>query len=324
MKILVTGSAGFIGMHTVLRLLRDGHDVVGADNLSAYYDVRLKRARLERLAHAHFAQVELDLVDAGATRDLFEREQFARVVHLAAQPGVRHSLTDPHAYTANNITAFLNVLEGSRHGAVEHLVYASSSSVYGANSVLPFSEDQRTDHPVSLYAATKRANELMAHSYSHLFGIPATGLRFFTVYGPWGRPDMSPIAFARAILAGEPIQVFNHGRMRRDFTFVDDIVEGVVRTLALPPAPCAESGARHAIYNIGNHQAVGLEEYIDTLAAALGKPALKVYLPMQPGDVPATYADTSRLAALTGFAPSTPLADGIARFVEWYKAFYHP
>ncbi|MBK7470004.1 MAG: NAD-dependent epimerase/dehydratase family protein [Betaproteobacteria bacterium] len=324
MKILVTGSAGFIGMHTVLRLLEDGHEVVGADNLSAYYDIKLKRARLERLAHPRFVQAELDLVDAGATRGLFAREKFARVVHLAAQPGVRHSLTDPHAYTANNITAFLNVLEGCRHGAVEHLVYASSSSVYGANSVLPFSEDQRTDHPVSLYAATKRANELMAHSYSHLFGIPATGLRFFTVYGPWGRPDMSPIAFARAILAGEPIQVFNHGKMRRDFTFVDDIVEGVVRTLALPPAPCAESGARHAIYNIGNHQAVGLEDYIDTLAAALGKPALKVYLPMQPGDVPATYADTSRLAALTGFAPSTPLAEGIARFVEWYKAFYHP
>lgn len=324
MKILVTGSAGFIGMHTVLHLLKDGHDVVGVDNLSPYYDVNLKRARLERLAHPCFAQLEMDLVDAGATRGLFERERFARVVHLAAQPGVRHSLVDPHAYTANNITAFLNVLEGCRHGGIEHLVYASSSSVYGANSVLPFSEDQRTDHPVSLYAATKRANELMAHSYSHLFGIPATGLRFFTVYGPWGRPDMSPIAFARAILAGEPIKVFNHGRMRRDFTFVDDIVEGVVRTLAIPSAPCVESGARHAIYNIGNHQAVGLEEYIDTLAAALGRAAIKDYQPMQAGDVPATYADTSRLAALTGFAPSTPLAAGIDRFVAWYKAFYHP
>ena len=322
MKILVTGSAGFIGMHAVLHLLRAGHDVVGVDNLIPYYDVALKRARLARLVHPCFAQIELDLVDAAATKSLFERERFARVVHLAAQPGVRHSLVDPHAYTANNITGFLNVLEGCRHGAVEHLVYASSSSVYGANSTLPFSEDQRTDHPVSLYAATKRANELMAHSYSHLFGIPATGLRFFTVYGPWGRPDMSPIAFARAILAGEPIQVFNHGRMRRDFTFVDDIVEGVVRTLASPPVPSPESGAKHAIYNIGNHQAVGLEEYIDTLAAALGRAAIKDYQPMQAGDVPATYADTSRLAALTGFAPSTPLAEGITRFVEWYKAYY--
>ena len=324
MKILVTGSAGFIGMHTVLRLLRDGHDVVGVDNLSPYYDVGLKRARLARLSSPCFVQIEMDLVDAAAAGALFARERFDRVVHLAAQAGVRQSLVDPHAYTANNVTGFLNVLEGCRHCAVEHLVYASSSSVYGANSVLPFSEDQPTDHPVSLYAATKRANELMAHSYSHLFGLPATGLRFFTVYGPWGRPDMSPISFARAILAGEPIKVFNHGRMKRDFTYVDDIVEGVVRTLAIPPGPCAESGARHAIYNIGNHQAVGLEEYIDTLAGALGRPAIKDYQPMQAGDVEATYADNSRLAALTGFAPSTPLHEGIARFVAWYKGYYHP
>ena len=322
MKVLVTGSAGFIGMHTVKRLLDDGHHVVGVDNLNPYYDVALKRARLQQLRHDCFCQLELDLVDSTATQSLFERERFDRVVHLAAQPGVRYSLVDPHAYTANNITAFLNVLEAARQARPAHLVYASSSSVYGSGSALPFSEDQPADHPVSLYAATKRANELMAHSYSHLFGIPATGLRFFTVYGPWGRPDMSPIVFARAILAGEPIKVFNHGRMQRDFTYVDDIVEGVVRTLAIPPAASQESGARHVIYNIGNHEAVGLEEYIDTLAAALGKPVLKEYAPMQPGDVVATYADTSRLHALTGFAPSTPLATGIARFVAWYKAFY--
>jgi len=324
MKILVTGTAGFIGMHTARRLLADGHRVVGVDSLNDYYDVGLKRARLAQLAHPEFRQIEMNLVDPVATGALFAREEFERVVHLAAQPGVRHSLVDPLAYTSNNVTGFINVLEGCRHTRVGHLVYASSSSVYGANSALPFSEDQRTDHPVSLYAATKRANELMAHSYSHLFALPATGLRFFTVYGPWGRPDMSPIAFARAILADEPIKVFNHGQMRRDFTYIDDIVEGVVRTLALPPRPSAESGAPHAIYNIGNHQAVGLEEYIDTLAAALGKPALKDYQPMQPGDVPATYADTERLKALTGFAPSTPLAEGIERFVAWYKSYYHP
>jgi len=324
MKVLVTGSAGFIGMHTAKRLLAGGHEVVGVDSLNPYYDVALKRARLQQLAHPRFRQVELDLVDSAAARDLFERERFARVVHLAAQPGVRHSLVDPHAYTSNNVTAFLNVLEGCRHSAISHLVYASSSSVYGANSTLPFAEDQRADHPVSLYAATKRANELMAHSYSHLFRMPATGLRFFTVYGPWGRPDMSPVAFARAILAGDPIKVFNHGRMQRDFTYVDDIVEGVVRTLAIPPQPDPESGAPHAIYNIGNHQAIGLEEYIDTLASALGRPAVKDYVPMQPGDVVATYADTSRLHALTGFMPSTPLADGIAHFVAWYKSYYAP
>jgi UDP-glucuronate 4-epimerase len=311
-------------MHTAKRLLADGHDVVGVDNLNPYYDVALKRARLQQLRHGHFRQLEIDLVDPAATRCLFERERFDRVVHLAAQPGVRHSLVDPHAYTSNNVTAFLNVLEGARHARPAHLVYASSSSVYGSDSTLPFSEDQPADHPVSLYAATKRANEMMAHSYSHLFGIPATGLRFFTVYGPWGRPDMSPIAFAHAIVAGEPIKVFNHGRMQRDFTYIDDIVEGVVRTLAMPPEPSTESGARHVIYNIGNHEAVGLEEYIDTLAAAIGRPALKEYAPMQPGDVVATYADTSRLRALTGFAPSTPLATGIARFVEWYKVFYGP
>ena len=322
MKILVTGSAGFIGMHTALRLLRNGHDVVGVDSLIPYYDIKLKHARLQQLRHPCFAQLEIDLADATATRALFESERVDRVVHLAAQPGVRHSLVDPHAYTTNNITAFLNVLEGCRHQKISHLVYASSSSVYGASASLPFSEDQRADHPVSLYAATKRANEMMAHSYSHLFGIPSTGLRFFTVYGPWGRPDMSPIGFARAIMAGQPIDVFNHGKMQRDFTYVDDIVEGVVRTLMIPPRPDPESGARHAIYNIGNHEAVALDVYIDILAKALGKPVIKNYQPMQPGDVPATYADTSRLKALTGFAPSTPLEVGIARFVEWYRSYY--
>jgi UDP-glucuronate 4-epimerase len=322
MKVLVTGSAGFIGMHTAKRLLDDGHEVVGVDNLNPYYDVALKRARLAELAHPQFSQVELDLVDMNATRELFAQQRFARVVHLAAQPGVRHSLVDPHAYTSNNVTAFLNVLEGCRHSRIEHLVYASSSSVYGANSTLPFSEDQRADQPVSLYAATKRANELMAHCYSHLFGMPATGLRFFTVYGPWGRPDMSPIAFARAILAGTPITVFNHGRMQRDFTYVDDIVEGVVRTLAISPQPGGESNAPHALYNIGNHEAVGLEEYIDTLAAALGKPAVKEYAPMQPGDVVATYADVEALESATGFQPSTPLEEGIKRFVAWYRDYY--
>ncbi|MEO8132875.1 MAG: NAD-dependent epimerase/dehydratase family protein [Betaproteobacteria bacterium] len=324
MKILVTGTAGFIGMHTARRLLADGHQVVGVDNLNTYYDVRLKRARLAQLSHPNFRQIEMDVVDPATTGALFTREAFERVVHLAAQPGVRHSLVDPLAYTSNNITGFINVLEGCRHGKVGHLVYASSSSVYGANSALPFSEDQRADHPVSLYAATKRANELMAHSYSHLFALPATGLRFFTVYGPWGRPDMSPMAFAGAILAGVPIKVFNYGKMRRDFTYIDDIVEGVVRTLERPPVAGAEAGAPHAVYNIGNHQAVGLEEYIDMLAAALGRPAIKDYQPMQPGDVPDTYADTERLKALTGFAPSTPLAEGIARFVAWYKGYYHP
>ena len=322
MKILVTGSAGFIGMHTALRLLRDGHDVVGVDSLIPYYDIKLKQARHDQLRHPCFVQLEIDLADAGATRALFESERVDRVVHLAAQPGVRHSLVDPHAYTTNNITAFLNILEGCRHTQVSHLVYASSSSVYGANASLPFAEDQRADHPVSLYAATKRANEMMAHSYSHLFGIPSTGLRFFTVYGPWGRPDMSPIGFARAIMAGQPIDVFNYGKMQRDFTYVDDIVEGVVRTLMIPPQPDPESGARHAIYNIGNHEAVALDVYIDMLAKALGKPVVKNYQPMQPGDVPATYADTARLKALTGFAPSTPLEVGIARFVEWYKSYY--
>jgi len=326
MAIIVTGAAGFIGFHTAKALLARGEEVVGVDNLNAYYDVRLKEARLAELRKLpRFRFVRADFADRPAMKVLFAEVRPDRVVHLGAQAGVRYSIDNPEAYVDSNLVGFLSILEGCRHHDVRHLVYASSSSVYGANAAVPFGEGtSSTDHPVSLYAATKRSNELMAHTYAHLYGLPVTGLRFFTVYGPWGRPDMAYFKFTKAILAGETIDVFNNGQHARDFTYIDDIVEGVVRTLALPPAPCAESGARHAIYNIGNHQAVGLEEYIDTLAAALGKPALKVYLPMQPGDVPATYADTSRLAALTGFAPSTPLTEGIARFVGWYKAFYHP
>ena len=321
MKVLVTGAAGFIGMHLAERLRRDGVDVAGVDDFDPYYDVGLKRARAARLAAAGVACETLDLADAEATIAHFRDGGFTHVAHLAAQPGVRYSLVNPGAYLRNNIDAFGAVLEGCRQERVAHLVYASSSSVYGANHTLPFSEDQRVDQPVSLYAATKRANELMAASYAYLYRLPATGLRFFTVYGPWGRPDMSPMLFARAILAGEPIKVFNHGRMRRDFTYVDDIVEGVVRILHKPPSAEASS-APHAIYNIGNHQAVELETFIAELERLLGRKAVKEYLPMQPGDVPETYASIERLAAATGFAPSTPLAVGLGKFVEWYRGFY--
>jgi UDP-glucuronate 4-epimerase len=320
MKVLVTGCAGFIGMHAVERLLAAGASVTGVDNFDPYYDVTLKEARNARLlGRAGFAFEQVDLADADLARRLFTGTHFTHVVHLAAQPGVRYSLVNPEAYLRNNVTAFGHVLEGCRHAGIAHLVYASSSSVYGANHTLPFSEDQNVDHPVSLYAATKKSNELMAHSYSHLYRLPATGLRFFTVYGPWGRPDMSPMIFTRAILSGTPIEVFNHGRMRRDFTYVDDIVEGVVRVLDKPPAG---NGAPHAIYNIGNHTSVELETFITTLEDALGVRAIREYLPMQPGDVPATCAAIDRLAALTGFAPRTPLADGLARFVRWYREYY--
>jgi len=320
--VLVTGAAGFIGMHVAQRLLGDGSVVTGADNLDPYYDVALKEARLARLStHSHFSFARVDLSDTKAALALFHDGGFTDVIHLAAQPGVRHSLTHPGAYIVNNLVAFGHVVEGCRHAHVRHLVYASSSSVYGASHALPFSEDQNVDHPVSLYAATKRANELIAHSYSHLFRLPATGLRFFTVYGPWGRPDMAPMLFTKAILAGEPIRVFNEGRMRRDFTYVDDIVEGVVRVLDKPPAADGD-GAPHAIYNIGNHESVGLESFIATLGELLGRHAIKEYAPMQPGDVPETYASTERLAALTGFSPSTPLATGLARFVDWYRSYY--
>jgi UDP-glucuronate 4-epimerase len=318
--VLVTGAAGFIGMHTAERLCADGALVTGVDSYDPYYDVGLKRARIARLLRLPgFRFEQLDLADAAATAQLFRVGEFGAVVHLAAQPGVRHSLIDPEAYVVNNVLAFGHVLEGCRHARIRHLAYASSSSVYGANHVLPFSEDQNVDHPVSLYAATKKANELMAHSYSHLYGLPTTGLRFFTVYGPWGRPDMSPMIFARAILAGEPITVFNHGRMRRDFTYVDDVVEGVVRVLGRPPPGGAEPP--YAIYNIGNHTAVELETFIAILERLLGRAAVKRYAPMQPGDVPATYASIDRLAAATGFAPHTELEDGLARFVAWYRGY---
>ena len=322
-RVLVTGAAGFIGMHTAAALLDRGDEVVGVDNLDPYYDTALKEARLATLAgRPGFAFERLDLAEADATARLFRDGAFDGVVHLAAQPGVRYSLVNPAAYLRANVDAFGCVLEGCRRTRVGHLVYASSSSVYGANHALPFSEDQPTDHPVSLYAATKKADEVIAHSYSHLFRLPTTGLRFFTVYGPWGRPDMAPMLFTRAILAGEPIKVFNHGRMRRDFTYVDDIVEGVVRVLDRPPGPHPATGAPYAVYNIGNHEAVELDEFIATLERLLGRTAKRDLQPMQPGDVPATYASIERLRALTGFAPRTPLAEGLARFVAWYRDYH--
>jgi UDP-glucuronate 4-epimerase len=321
-RVLVTGAAGFIGMHVAERLLDAGTSVTGVDNLSPYYDVALKESRLARLAaRPGFRFARVDLADARTTGALFRDGDFTHVVHLAAQPGVRHSLVDPESYVINNLVAFGHVVEGCRHARVAHLVYASSSSVYGASHALPFSEDQPVDHPVSLYAATKKANELVAHSYSHLYRLPTTGLRFFTVYGPWGRPDMAPMLFTKAILAGAPIRLFNGGRMRRDFTYVDDIAEGVVRVLDRPPA-ADEDRAPYRVCNIGNHTSIELESFVATLEAALGRKAVKEYAPMQPGDVPETYASIDRLAALTGFAPSTPLAEGLARFVAWYRDYY--
>jgi len=333
MKVLVTGAAGFIGMHTTERLLAAGHLVTGIDNLDPYYDVELKRARLARLQpHPDFTALAFDLADGARLAEVFAAGGFDSVIHLAAQPGVRYSITHPHAYAQANLVAFLNMLEACRHARTPHLVYASSSSVYGGNTRLPFSEHDAADHPVSLYAATKRANELMAHSYSHLYGLPTTGLRFFTVYGPWGRPDMSPMLFANAICDGRPIDVFNGGAMSRDYTFVDDIVEGVVRVMdAIPGADAAFDPARPdpatstapwRLYNIGNHQSVPLLEFIETLERALGRVAIKRLLPMQPGDVVATRADVDDLMAAVGFAPSTPLATGIERFVAWFRAYY--
>jgi len=331
--ILVTGAAGFIGYHVARRLLERGEDVVGIDNVNDYYDVSLKEARLGQLRpFPKFHFLQLDLADASATSAAFAEYGPSRVVHLAAQPGVRYSLTHPHKYSASNIEAFLNILEGSRHNGVEHLVYASSSSVYGANVRQPFSEHDGVDHPVSLYAATKRANELMAHTYAHLYNLPVTGLRFFTVYGPWGRPDMAPFRFTRAILAGEPLPVFNEGRMIRDFTYIDDIVEGVVRTIDHiatsdpdwnPGAPDpATSYAPYRIYNIGNNQPVQLLDYIAALEKAIGKPARLDLLPMQPGDVVSTMADVSELERAIGFRPHTSVEEGVARFIEWYREFY--
>ncbi|MBS0325873.1 MAG: NAD-dependent epimerase/dehydratase family protein [Proteobacteria bacterium] len=321
-RVLVTGAAGFIGMHAARALLAAGASVTGIDNFDPYYDVSLKRARVGTLAGMpRFAFDEVDLADPAACAALFERGCFDRVVHLAAQPGVRHSIDHPEAYVRNNLVAFGHILEGCRRHGVRHLVFASSSSVYGANHTLPFSEDQPVDRPVSLYAATKGANELMAHSYSHLFALPATALRFFTVYGPWGRPDQAPMLFTRAILAGEPIRLFNAGRMERDFTYVDDIVEGVVRVTARAPEREGDR-APFAIYNIGNHRAVELGAFVATLERLLGRKALTTMLPMQPGDVQATFASIDRLREATGFAPATSLDDGLARFVAWYRDYY--
>jgi UDP-glucuronate 4-epimerase len=326
MKVLVTGAAGFIGMHVALRLLMRGDHVVGIDNLSDYYDPSLKRARLDQLAtHARFRFEKIDLVDLQALEHLFNEDRFDSVVHLAAQAGVRYSVTHPHTYAQSNLVGFLSVLEACRRHPVRQLVYASSSSVYGGNTKLPFSEADRVDHPVSLYAATKKANELMAYSYSHLYGIPATGLRFFTVYGPWGRPDMAIFKFTRAIIEGTPIQVFNHGHMQRDFTYIDDVAEGVVRVLDRPAVTSTDAAptAPYRIFNIGNHEPVSLLEFIAVLEAALGKVATKELLPMQPGDVPATFADVTALSEwIGGFSPHTPLRTGVARFVEWYRAYY--
>jgi UDP-glucuronate 4-epimerase len=333
MKILVTGAAGFIGYHTARRLLERGDEVVGLDNLNAYYDPRLKDSRLKLLAgYPAFRFVKLDLADSERIGALFSSEQFHRVVHLAAQAGVRYSLTHPRPYIDSNIVGFLNILEGARNGSVEHLVYASSSSVYGSNVVTPFSVRQSVDHPISMYAATKKANELMAHSYSHLFRIPTTGLRFFTVYGPWGRPDMALFLFTRAMLAGEPIDVFNHGKMQRDFTYIDDIVTGVVRVLDKAPVPNpswdaasadpGSSSAPYKLYNIGNNNPVQLLDLIKTLEKALGLKAEMRMKEMQPGDVPATFADVDDLVRDVGFRPSTPIDVGVQRFVDWYREHY--
>ena len=333
MKILVTGVAGFIGSALSIRLLERGDEVVGIDNLNDYYDVNLKLARLDRLKdYKQFKFVKLEISDRTAVEALFVREKFQRVMHLAAQAGVRYSITNPHAYIDSNIIGFMNILEGCRHNAVEHLAYASSSSVYGANTNMPFSIHDNVDHPVSLYAASKKANELMAHTYSHLYRLPTTGLRFFTVYGPWGRPDMSLFMFTRNILEGKPIDVFNYGNHRRDFTYIDDIVEGVIRVIDKPaqantgwlsgnPDP-GTSLAPYRIYNIGNNNPVNLLTFIETLEKCLSKKAIKNLLPLQPGDVPDTYADVSDLVDNLGYKPGTLLETGIGNFVEWYRKFY--
>jgi UDP-glucuronate 4-epimerase len=330
---LVTGAAGFIGMHTSLRLLAHGDRVIGLDNLNDYYDVSLKQARLAQLQNqAGFSFHQLDVADRDGVAQLFAQHKPQRVIHLAAQAGVRYSITNPQAYIDSNIQGFGNILEGCRHQGVQHLVYASSSSVYGGNTVMPFSEHHNVDHPVSLYAATKKANELMAHTYSHLFGLPTTGLRYFTVYGPWGRPDMALFLFTKAILAGQPINIFNHGDMVRDFTFIDDIVEGTIRVADKPatanaafdpanPDP-ASSSAPYRVFNIGNNQPTPLMDYIVALEKALGCTAKKNYLPMQPGDVPATSANTAELDAWVGFKPHIDVQQGVAQFVDWYRSYY--
>jgi UDP-glucuronate 4-epimerase len=332
-KILVTGAAGFIGYHTSERLLARGDEVVGFDNVNDYYDPTLKEARLARLAkHPGFRITRGELGDRTAVDALFASERFDRVIHLAAQAGVRYSITNPHAYIDSNLVGFLHILEGCRHNGVQHLTYASSSSVYGANTAMPFSVHQNVDHPVSLYAATKKANELMAHTYSHLYRLPTTGLRFFTVYGPWGRPDMAMFLFTKAILEGKPIDVFNHGRMQRDFTYIDDIVEGVIRTSDHTAEPNPEwnsdqpdpatSKAPYRIYNIGNNNPVELMYLIETLERSLGRTAEKRMMEIQPGDVPATYANVDALVRDVGFAPKTPIETGVRNFVAWYREYY--
>ena len=333
MQILVTGAAGFIGFHTSQRLLREGHRVVGLDSLNDYYSVQLKRDRLALLeAHEGFSFAHLALEDRAGIEALFAEHAFDCVINLAAQAGVRYSLENPRAYISANVDGFMNILEGCRHARTPQLIYASSSSVYGMNTRMPFSVHDNVDHPVSLYAATKKANELMAHTYSHLYGLPTTGLRFFTVYGPWGRPDMALFLFTRAILAGEPIKVFNEGRMQRDFTYIDDIVEGIVRLVERPatanpawdgdaPDP-GSSSAPYRLFNIGNHQPVALLDFIGAIEKALGIEARKDYLPLQPGDVPATYADIDALADYVGYRPGTPIEVGIGRFVDWYRRYY--
>ncbi len=333
MKVLVTGAAGFIGSHLSIRLLERGDTVTGLDNLNDYYDVSLKEARLARFADKEgFEFVKGGLEDRRLLDALFASRNFDAVINLAAQAGVRYSLTNPHAYVDSNLVGFMNILEGCRHNGVKHLVYASSSSVYGANTAMPFSVHQNVDHPLSLYAATKKANELMAHTYSSLYGLPTTGLRFFTVYGPWGRPDMALFLFTKAILEGKPIDVFNHGKMKRDFTFIDDIVEGIVRVTdrtatanpewtGMTPDP-GTSFAPWKVYNIGNNQPVELLYFIETVEKCLGKTAVKNLLPLQSGDVPATFANVDDLMSDTGFKPATPIEDGIARFVEWYRTYY--
>lgn len=319
-KILVTGAAGFIGMHVAKKLLDAGHAVIGIDNINDYYDVNLKYDRLAQLEkYPQFSFSKLNIADSNLVNNLFLSENIHQVVHLAAQAGVRYSLINPNAYVESNLVGFVNILETCRHHEIKHLVYASSSSVYGANTKIPFSESDNVDHPVSLYAATKKSDELMAYTYSHLFGLPTTGLRFFTVYGPWGRPDMSPMLFARAILEGRPIKVFNYGDMQRDFTYIDDIVEGVVRVLDCLPT---SSSAPYRIFNIGNNTPVHLLNFIETLEECLGKKAEKELLPMQPGDVPVTYADVTALKEAVDFNPSTPLAVGLEKFAEWFCSYY--
>ena len=332
-KHLITGTAGFIGFHLAKRLLERGEEVVGFDNVNDYYSVSLKRNRLAQLTcHEKFQFIEGDLANQQIVDQTFNEHEFTRVVHLAAQAGVRYSLTNPRAYTESNLTGFINILEACRHAKTPHLTYASSSSVYGGGTTMPFSTDQSVDHPLSLYAATKKSNELMAHTYSHLYGLPTTGLRFFTVYGPWGRPDMALFLFTKAILEGKPIDVFNEGRMQRDFTYIDDIVEGVDRTsqqiatedpnwISSDPSP-ASSNAPYRVFNIGNNQPVELIHFIECIENALGMKAVKNLLPMQPGDVPATFANIDALEQAVGFRPSTPIETGIQKFVEWYRTYY--